>query len=326
MHLGWASTKPDGIGQVPQFGWDYPLLVVIIYWNLMIHFRSLSEAKEYINSLRGTSDTVGSVHTLGSLHRAHAELIRHSVDENDITIVTIYPNRIQLFPGHIYQYNLEEDAELAANAGAQVLISSVDKEMFPSGYITFINQGEAHSRLNSSIFPFATKGQVTGSLRWLNFCQPDRSYFGLKDIEQAILVKRAVQDLLMPVDIRFVPCVRFAGGVPVSSRLRNVDSDRLNEIAAAYQYMITVLQQIRSGETNVPTILSVLEEGLRRRLYRFKLRYVDAVNEALTSLEKLELPFVLHYCISDEDITIFDGIWIRNKTELENGPSVIWLD
>jgi pantoate--beta-alanine ligase len=290
----------------------------------MKHLTSLAAARPIIDALKSRSATIGSVHTLGALHDAHAELIRRSAAENDITIVTVYPNRIQLFPGHIYQFNLADDVALAANAGADFVISSTDEEMFPEGFATYVDQGASHAALNSSIFPFAARGQVTGSIRWLNFTRPDRSYFGLKDIEQAILVQRAVADLLMPVSIRFVPCVRFASGVPISSRLRSAAPEQLAELAFAFVTLRAVLADIRAGLSDARTICALLRERIEAGLQGFRLRYVVAVDETLAPVERLEPPFVLQFCLSSDDVTHFDGMWIRTAEELAAGPPVIW--
>ena len=290
----------------------------------MRNFTSLAAARPVIDELKSGSSTIGSVHTLGALHDAHAELIRRSAAENDITIVTVYPNRIQLFPGHIYKFNLADDVALAARAGADIVISSVDSEMFPEGFATYIDQGPSHAALNSSIFPFAVRGQVTGSIRWLNFTRPNRSYFGLKDIEQAILVQRAVADLLMPVEICFLPCVRFAGGVPISSRLRSTAPEQLAELAFAYQTLHASLADIRTGQRDANAVCALLRERIEAGLRSFRLRYVVAVDETLAPVEHLEPPFVLQFCLNNNEVTHFDGMWIRTTEELAAGPPVIW--
>jgi pantoate--beta-alanine ligase len=187
----------------------------------LVHLRSLAEARPFLRELWSSGQTIGSVHTLGALHAAHGELIKRSAAENDQTIVTIYPNKIQFFPGSVYQYDLAEDIVLAERCGATVIISSGDAEMYPPGYATYVDQGPGATRLNSSVFGYASRGQVTGAIRWISLCRPTASYFGMKDIEQSLLVQRAVQDLLIDCDIRHVPCVRIREtGVPVSSRLR----------------------------------------------------------------------------------------------------------
>src|SRR5713226_5096130 len=106
----------------------------------LVHLRSIAEARPFLRTLWRSGQAIGSVHTLGALHAAHGELIKRSAAENDQTIVTVYPNKIQLFPGSVYQYDLGEDIALAERCGATVVISSDDAEMYPPGYATYIDQ------------------------------------------------------------------------------------------------------------------------------------------------------------------------------------------
>ncbi|MGH3922904.1 MAG: pantoate--beta-alanine ligase, partial [Pseudonocardiaceae bacterium] len=92
----------------------------------IVHLRSVAEARTFLRELWRTGQTIGSVHTLGALHAAHGELIKRAAAESDQTIVTIYPNKIQLFPGIIYEYDLDADLALAEGCGASIVISSDD--------------------------------------------------------------------------------------------------------------------------------------------------------------------------------------------------------
>jgi pantoate--beta-alanine ligase len=291
-----------------------------------MHLASLAEARAAVADLHASGRTIGSIHTLGALHAGHAELIKHSAAENDVTVVTIYPNKIQLFPGMLYEFDLASDVEVATAAGATMVISSTDEEMFPEDYQTFLDQGAAYRALNSSVFSFATRGQVTGCIRWLNFVRPRRTYLGLKDIEQAIMIRRAAIDLLMDVEVVYVPCVRMPLGTPLASRLRKLDEAGLAELGGVYQSLLATLDEVRAGERDATTIKCRLEERVRGHLDRFSIKYVAAVDETLQDVAEIAMPFILHVCVTDGNITHFDGVWIRNQAELECGPPVIWLD
>lgn len=96
-----------------------------------MHLASLSAGKTFITDVARRGQTIGTVHTLGALHLGHAELIRRAAAENDVAIVTVYPNKIQLSPRPEYEFNLEDDIALALGAGASAVISTTDAEMFP---------------------------------------------------------------------------------------------------------------------------------------------------------------------------------------------------
>jgi pantoate--beta-alanine ligase len=292
------------------------------------HLRSVAEARPFLRELWSSGATIGSVHTLGALHAAHGELIKRSAAENDHTIVTVYPNKIQLFPGSVYQYDLAADVDLAEQCGATVVISGADAEMYPRDYATYIDQGPRARRLNSSVFDFASRGQVTGAIRWISLCRPTASYFGMKDIEQSLLVQRAVTDLLIDCDIRHVPCVRDRGtGVPVSSRLRFLPPERLQEVGAVYRALEVGREAVRAGETEPVKILDIIRGRLDAALSTFRVVYLTVVDaEELAPQDMVTLPFILHCAIADGTLTHFDGLCIRTAQELESSPEVIWLN
>ncbi len=208
------------------------------------------------------------------------------------------------------------------------MISSDDPEMYPPQYATYIDQGLRAQRLNSSVFSYASRGQVTGAIRWISLCRPTASYFGMKDIEQALLVQRAVADLLIDCDIRHVPCVRVRGtGVPVSSRLRFLSHERLREVGAVYDGLEAGRRTVLAGEIHRDKVLAVVRAHLDEVLSTFDIVYATIVDaEEFAPQERVMLPFVLHVAITDGQITHFDGLCIRTQQELERSPEVIWLD
>lgn len=294
----------------------------------VVHLPSVAAARPHLRDLWRTGERIGSIHTLGALHAAHGELITRSAAENDHTIVTVYPNKIQLFPGSVYQYDLAADIELAERCGATVVISSDDAEMYPAGYATYIDQGPRAARLNSSVFDYASRGQVTGAIRWISLCRPTVSYFGMKDIEQSLLVRRAVTDLMIDCEIRHVPCVRFRdAGVPVSSRLRFLPPERLREVGAVYDALEVGREAVRAGERDADTVLGAIREHLAPTLTSFELVYLTVVDaEDFAPQPEVTLPFVLHCAITDGTITHFDGLCVQTAHELDASPEVIWLD
>lgn len=293
-----------------------------------IHIPSVAEARPFLRELWRSGQTIGSVHTLGALHVAHGELIKRSAADNDQTIVTIYPNKIQLFPGSVYQYDLDADIALAERCGATVVISSNDTEMYLPEYATYVDQGARAHRLNSSVFDYASRGQVTGAIRWISLCRPTASYFGMKDIEQALLVQRAVQDLLIDCEIRHVPCVRIREtGAPVSSRLRFLPHERLREVGGVYHALDAGRAMIYDGETSIHTILEAIRGRLDTVLTTFQVVYLTIVDAAeFAPVERAAPPFILHCAITDGTLTHFDGLCIRTRHELASTPATIWLE
>ncbi|MBF6397890.1 4-phosphopantoate--beta-alanine ligase [Nocardia cyriacigeorgica] len=289
--------------------------------------RSVAEARPILRDLWRSGATVGSIHTLGALHNAHGELIKRSSSENDHTIVTVYPNKIQLFDGCVYQYDLDEDIDLAQRCGATIVIATDDAEMYPPDYATYIDQGPRAKRLNSSIFDYASRGQVTGAIRWISLCRPTVSYFGMKDIEQSLLVERAVTDLLIDCEIRHVPCVRDKKSkIPVSSRLRFLSPERLQEVGTIYDALESGRHAVLAGTTDADAILAGVRQQLDNSLSTFEVIYLALVDASdFGPIASARLPFILHCAITDGSLTHFDGLCIRTEDELAHSPDVIWI-
>jgi pantoate--beta-alanine ligase len=290
------------------------------------HILSLKDSREYLSEIRSNRETIGTIHTLGALHEGHGALIKQSATENKNTIVTIYPNKIQLVSGTKYKYDLDKDTEFAFKSGATAVISSSDEEMFPFNYITYIEQGLSQERLAGSVLPGIIKGMITGCIRWINFTQPTRSYFGLKDIEQLILVKRAVNDLFINTQIVQVPCVRFKNGVPISSRLMDLNTEVLIDVAVLYEIIMLSRKHIANGEKDATKIIHFIESELRKNLKYFSILLIcitDTID--FSDIAVIQIPFIIRIGIKYGTIKHFDGQLITSEYELQNGNSVIWL-
>lgn len=292
-----------------------------------MHICSLEEARKFLPTLMSRHKSVASIHSLGALHEGHGKVIDIAVSENDCTIVTLYPNKAQLALNSTYDFDLEKDIQFCYSRGATCIITPQDNEMYPKDYRTFLNQGDCYQRLDGSVLPYLFPGMITMSFRWLLFVRPHVSYFGMKDIGQVILVKRAVKDLMVDCRIREVPCVRYKCGVPISSRLLKLDKKNFMEVTEIYRAIDQARKIISAGDLRSDKIIKYIEDYLKDKLVQFKLVYAKIVEPIdFHPLDTITIPFILHCVIFNGSINHFDGIYIRNEEELLNGPDTIWLD
>ncbi|UPJ77174.1 pantoate--beta-alanine ligase (plasmid) [Bradyrhizobium sp. 187] len=288
-----------------------------------MHLASLVAGKTFITDVARRGQTIGTVHTLGALHPGHAELIRRAALENDVAIVTVYPNKIQLSPGPNYEFNLDDDIALALGAGASAVISTTDAEMFPPGYLTFVSQGNYPLRANG---PHGLlKEGVTGCIRWICFARPSRSYFGLKDIGQALLVKRAVADLLLDCEIRFVPTVRYKNGVPISSRLRHFNRSELDELSSLFMALNHLRKEAARGVSCAQDLIESAKSLIEFR--RFELESIRIVSaDTFEDQKQIELPFIIGGVAVGHGLRVSDNIYVPDQDTLLDGPADIWID
>ena len=294
-----------------------------VIWN------SLKEAKEGLNKLHKEGKTIGSIHTLGALHIGHGKLIEMSSEENDCTVISIYPNIAQLAPGSKYEYDIEKDCKFAEEHGATHIICPKTEEIYPEDFRTYLDQGECYKRLNGTAQPYLFKGMITMSVRWILFTRPTRTYWGLKDIGQTILVERALKDLFQDdIIVREVPCVRYKSGIAISSRLMNQPENKIKEFRRLNEACEKARKALLNGETNANRIKDIIKNEITKEpLKYFSIEYIKVAKPLdFTEPEEITLPIIFHVDLTDGKKMYFDGLFIRNEDELRNGPPVIWLD
>jgi len=201
--------------------------------------------------------TVGFVPTMGALHDGHLALIRRSVAENDVTVVSVFVNATQFNSAAdlaAYPRTLADDLRLAVAAGADHVLAPDHAAIYPDGYRYRVTERETSAVLEGVHRPGHFDGVLTVVLKLLNLVRPHRAYFGEKDYQQFLLVRGMVEALLLPVDIVPCPTVRDADGLALSSR--NV---RLSAAARSRAALLpAILADSRSAEE---ARRRLLEEG-----------------------------------------------------------------
>jgi pantoate--beta-alanine ligase len=174
-----------------------------------------------IAELPESEGTVGLVPTMGAFHAGHLALFTAARQENDVVVASLFVNPAQFGADEDldrYPHDEERDADLAEQAGVDILFAPRADEMYPDGYATWVDVGELGKRLEGEFRPDHFRGVATVCLKLFNMVEPDRAYFGQKDAQQAAVVKQLVRDLNLGLEIRVVPTVRDKDGLALSSR------------------------------------------------------------------------------------------------------------
>ncbi|HET6583350.1 MAG TPA: pantoate--beta-alanine ligase [Nannocystaceae bacterium] len=285
----------------------------------------LVAARAAMRDLWRSGRSIGSVHTLGALHDGHARVIALAARENDEVVVSVYPNRAQLAPGTRYRHDVDRDVALAFDHGATNVITTNDAEAYPPEFGTFLDQGDRTQRLDGTVVPFLFRGMITMCIRWMNFVRPTRAYWGLKDIGQTLLVRRALADLWIDTEVREVPCVRFRSGVPISSRLLDLDRESLAEVASVYRALDAGRAAIAAGERSSARVIAAMTDALALR--KFRVLYVKLAEPAQFHEPEVvpDGDVVLHIVVTNGTINHFDGFLLRSDDDRRSGPEWIWL-
>jgi pantoate--beta-alanine ligase len=203
--------------------------------------KQVSRLDEFRKARHDFADkTVGFVPTMGALHQGHAELIKASVAENDVTVLSIYVNQTQFNnPQDFQNYPdlLAEDLALAESLGVDLVLTPDYEQMYPDGYRYQVDENQFSQTLCGEHRPGHFTGVLTVVMKLLNIVRPDNAYFGEKDCQQLKLIEGMVDAFFMDVSIRAVPTVREADGLAMSSRNLNLTPEE-RKLAPVLQAVI----------------------------------------------------------------------------------------
>jgi pantoate--beta-alanine ligase len=210
---------------------------------------------------------VGFVPTMGFLHAGHLSLVEKCRQENDLAVVSIYVNPSQFGPNedlNRYPRDSERDIALLEKERTDLLFMPDSREIYPSGYATYVRVEGLESLLCGKSRPGHFRGVATVVLKLFNLVGPQRAYFGQKDAQQAIIIKKLVSDLHLPVQVRVLPIVRDADGLALSSR--NVYLAKAERLAARHlpQALAAAAVMIDNGVGDVPTLKKNIAEELAK--------------------------------------------------------------
>lgn len=233
----------------------------------------VTHARTEFADARGRLDgSVGVVMTMGALHEGHATLIRRAREENDAVVVTIFLNPLQFAAGEDlsrYPRTLQRDLEICEREGADLVFAPSSDVVYPDGEPGVrVSAGPLGGVLEGASRPGHFDGMLTVVNKLLNIVHPTRAYYGQKDAQQLLLIKRMVRDLDMSVEIVGVPTVRESDGLALSSRNAYLsDADR--EVA------LCLSKALQAGEAARNSGPAAVRRAARDVLVREPLALVD---------------------------------------------------
>jgi pantoate--beta-alanine ligase len=224
--------------------------------------------REALREPRRAGRSIGLVPTMGALHEGHLSLIRAARGRCDVVVVTLFVNPTQFGPGEdlaAYPRNPDRDAELAAENGADLMFAPSVEEMYGVGLATAVEVTELTGVLcgapeHRGADHFRAVTTVVAKL--LNIAQPDVAFFGQKDAQQAIVIRRMVEDLDFPVRIDVEPTVREPDGLAMGSRNRYLSAGERERAAALSAALDAAEAVAASGESSVGAILDAARARL----------------------------------------------------------------
>jgi pantoate--beta-alanine ligase len=242
-------------------------------------FTSIHSLKIFLSRQRQANKTIGLIPTMGALHQGHISLIETASVQNDITVCSIFVNPTQFNnPEDLAKYprTLEEDCEMLEKAGCSAVFAPAVSEMYPEQTMLTMDFGLLETVMEGASRPGHFNGVGIVVSKLFNIVQPDKAYFGQKDLQQVTVVKRLVSDLSFTLELVVCPTVREADGLAMSSRNRRLNEQERAHAPIIYKILLDAKEKILAGEDIEEIKESVQSEFLV--LAGFELDYFEVVH------------------------------------------------
>ncbi|MBI3330992.1 MAG: pantoate--beta-alanine ligase [Candidatus Omnitrophica bacterium] len=246
----------------------------------MLVIRSAARMAALARRLARQGKRIGFVPTMGALHEGHRSLIRAAAARHDVVIVSIFVNPLQFGPREDfarYPRPFRRDLRVARAAGADIIFAPSARELYPGGFQTAVEVGPLARRWEGRVRPGHFRGVATVVAILFELTRPTSAYVGQKDYQQALIIRRLIRDLRLPIRLRILPTVREARGLAMSSRNASLSAIERRRAAALYRALRAGRDRIRAGERRADHVVALMRRLIRApRLVR--LDYVAVVD------------------------------------------------
>lgn len=277
---------------------------------------SIKEMKKEINSLKRKRKTIGFVPTMGYLHEGHLSLIRECVKKVHFSVVSIFVNPTQFGPGEDfedYPRDFKRDSDILQKEGVDYIFHPSAEDMYPSDYKTYVQITELENKLCGRSRPGHFRGVSTVVLKLFNIINPDIAFFGQKDFQQSVIIKRMVRDLNLEVRIEVLPIVREKDGLAVSSRNTYLTPEQKKAALCLYSSLKVAQKMVEEGEKDTEKIIKKVEDIINQESYA-KIDYVEIVNtQNLNPISRLEDEALMALAVYIGKVRLIDNTIIGLK-------------
>lgn len=224
-------------------------------------YNTISGIREFVRQARSDGKRIGFVPTMGYLHEGHLDLMRRARERCGTVVVSIFVNPTQFGPNEDfsrYPRNLERDGAMAAGAGVDALFNPSVEDMYPPGACTFVDLERITEKLCGLSRPGHFRGVATVVTKLFNIVRPDTAFFGQKDAQQVLVIRRMVEDLDLDIEIVTVPTVREADGLAMSSRNIYLEPEERRAALVLSRSLAGAQKTVQAGERDVAAIRRIV--------------------------------------------------------------------
>jgi pantoate--beta-alanine ligase len=272
---------------------------------------TIEEMKTARQKLGGS---VGLVPTMGYLHEGHLSLIRRSRQENEHTVATIFVNPAQFGPGEDferYPRDMPRDLALLEREKTDLVFSPQVKDMYPDGYNTWVDVARITERLEGAIRPGHFRGVATVVTKLFNIARPTRAYFGQKDAQQCIVLRKMVADLNFGLEIIISPTVREPDGLAMSSRNVYLNQEERRQAPVLHAALNTAHVMWAEGEEDSTRLKQAMTDLIGQKPLA-RIEYISISSAGtLEELEKATPPAIISLAVKFGKTRLIDNVWLE---------------
>jgi pantoate--beta-alanine ligase len=282
-------------------------------YNIVKVVETVAELKKLREKLPGP---LGFVPTMGYLHEGHLTLVRQAKAENASVAVSIFVNPTQFGPKEDFkQYprNPQRDLALLEREGTDLVFMPPVDEVYPPGFNSWVEVGRLAERLEGASRPGHFRGVATVVARLFDLVKPDRAYFGQKDAQQLIVIKRMVADLNMNLEVVAVPTVREPDGLAMSSRNTYLNPEERKQAVVLYQ-ALTLAQRLHTeGEKDAAAIRRKMADLIKKEPLA-QIDYISIADaETLEELDVVKPPALVSMAVRIGETRLIDNVVVGQR-------------
>lgn len=260
---------------------------------------------------RQLSEPVGFVPTMGYFHEGHLSLVRQARKENPTVVVSIFVNPTQFGPGEDFQdypRDLNRDLGLLEREKVDIVFVPSEEEMYPRDFNSWVDVEKVTERLEGASRPGHFRGVATICAKLFNIIQPTRAYFGQKDAQQAIVIKKMVADLNMNLEIVVVPTVRESNGLAMSSRNTYLNPEERQAATVLFKALSLARELWQGGEKDADKIRHQMTSLIQKEPLA-KIDYVSIADaETMEELKKIDRPAIVFLAVRIGKTRLIDNV------------------
>jgi len=227
--------------------------------------RSIPELRILLKTFKEKGGRIGFVPTMGYLHEGHVSLLKHCRTRCDSIVVSVFVNPMQFGEEEDYArypQDMERDQALCLNQGVTALFIPDLKEIYPTGFSTFIDPGPMGDVLCGKYRPGHFRGVTTVVGKLMNIVQPDLAFFGQKDLQQVAIIRRMVRDMNLPVELVVTPTIREADGLAMSSRNTYLSPEERKRALCMSRALFASESAYHNGERSANKLINAAKQLL----------------------------------------------------------------